>query len=65
MKMKRASIGILFIVLLSTMIGYVAQTAEGFVNSPFQAQRCGVGLQPCKGVGVRCMNGWCRSDRIH
>lgn len=71
--MKRTSMGILFIVLIMTMIGYVIQTTEGFVSTsssevmidqPFQNYRCGVNLPPCKGKGVRCMNGYCKSDRI-
>ena len=71
--MKRTSIGILFIVLIASMIGYVFQTTEGFVSTlpskvmvdqPFRAYHCGVDLPSCKGKGVRCMNGYCRSDRI-
>lgn len=74
MKIKRTSLGILFIVLLSTMIAYVVQTTEGFISKPpseviieseFETHRCGIGLPSCKGKGVRCINGYCRLDRIH
>jgi hypothetical protein len=48
-----------FIFVLVLMILYVVTSAsEGFVD----AGRCGVGLPPCSGERVRCMNGYCKSD---
>jgi hypothetical protein len=69
MKLRRSTAGIVFLVLLASMVGYIVQTTEGFTASLPDGrgpQRCGVGLPPClpqRGwEGVRCMNGWCRSD---
>jgi hypothetical protein len=63
----------------ATMVGYLIQTTntEGFAPRPLfiekegqGPQRCGIDLPPCLPrngsvgwEGVRCMNGWCRSDR--
>jgi len=74
MKLRRSNAAILFLVLLATMVGYIIQTTEGFAPSPAflspegqGPQRCGIGLPPCLSQrgweGVRCMNGWCRSDK--
>lgn len=71
--MKRTSIGIFFIVLLAGMIGYIVQITEAFEaypsvdiqNNTSHVHRCGIGLRPCKGKGLRCINGYCRLDRIH
>lgn len=69
--MKPHTAGILLLVLVLAMVGYVIQSTA--VLEPFQERegprRCGVGLPPCLPVGegqsIRCMNGWCRSDQIH
>ena len=68
---RKIGTGVLFIVLLSGMIGYVIQTTEAFQAVKSQEQdigvsRCGVGLPPCRQdrswEGVRCMNGYCKRD---
>lgn len=57
--MKRQHLaGILFVVLVSILLSFLSAT-EGFVD----AGRCGVGLPPCS-RGLRCMNGYCRSDKV-
>ena len=48
----------LIIIALIIVILYATYTTnEGFVD----AGRCGVDLLPCSG-GLRCMNGYCKSD---
>ena len=51
--------GSIFIILSIIFILYLYFSApvEGFVDSA----RCGVDLPPCSD-GLRCMNGYCRSD---
>jgi len=48
----------LIVIALIIVILYATHNAsEGFVD----AGRCGVDLPPCSG-GLRCMNGYCKSD---
>jgi hypothetical protein len=62
MDMKlRQSAGILFVILVVMMTIYLIimpTTYETFVD----AGRCGVGLPPCSGEHIRCINGYCKSD---
>ena len=51
----------LLLLLVVALILYTVRrfnVVEGFVD-PGQ---CGVGLPPCSGERVRCMNGYCKSD---
>lgn len=54
MKLKHL-ICIIFTILI---IIFIVKRSEGFVD----ANRCGVDLPPCLGKGVRCINGYCKSD---
>ena len=48
----------LIVVVLVIVILYATCTVtDGFID----ANRCGVDLPPCSG-GLRCMNGYCKSD---
>ncbi len=54
----RALAGIVSVVTAAVMIYLLVSSTEGFVD----AGRCGVGLPPCS-RGLRCINGYCRSDK--
>jgi hypothetical protein len=63
MRLRHLS-GTVFIILVVLMTVYLvisSRASEGFVD----AVRCGVDLPSCSGVGVRCMNGYCKSDIPH
>lgn len=58
MKLRQVA-GIIFIIMILTMLYVVTiKASEGFMD----ANRCGVGLPPCVGERVRCINGYCKSD---
>lgn len=54
----RALAGIISVVTATVMIYLLLTSTEGFVD----AGRCGVGLPSCS-RGLRCINGYCRSDK--
>jgi len=54
----RAFAGIVSVAMAAVMIYLLLSSTEGFVD----AGRCGVGLPPCS-RGLRCINGYCRSDK--
>jgi Na+/glutamate symporter len=58
MRIKSKLSGLLFIVILVLSIVFLSKNMiEKFVD----AGRCGVGMASCPN-GLRCMNGYCKSD---
>lgn len=59
MNMKlRQFAGVVFTVLIVAIMIFIVKRPEGFVD----LNRCGVDLPPCLGKGIRCINGYCKSD---
>ena len=62
--MNKKIIHIVFIIFVIAVIGYVmySSCSEGMEETvPQGPSRCGVDLPSCQG-GLRCINGYCRSD---
>jgi hypothetical protein len=48
---------VVFIIII--FVAYGGNRIEAFVDAP----RCGVDLPSCVGEDVRCINGYCKSDK--
>jgi len=66
MDMKyRQFAGTIFIVMVIAMAAYVIEQVTSANHEDFiDAGRCGVDLPSCVGERVRCINGYCKSDRL-
>ena len=57
MRLKQLIVIALIIVILYCTYNNI----DGFIDGFVDAKRCGVDLSSCP-VGLRCMNGYCKSD---
>ena len=57
MRLKQLIVIALIIVILYCTYNNI----DGFIDGFVDAKRCGVDLPSCP-VGLRCMNGYCKSD---
>lgn len=52
---------LIVIAVIIVILYYTYNTIDGFVDGFVDAKRCDVDLPSCP-TGLRCMNGYCKSD---